>query len=109
MSRLLGRMPFLRDFRLVLLGCVRGPQQLQPTMDRMQAMMGRNGKQMKGVLINRERVGRLLPPPASAVLGGFYDDPGRVEFGTNRVRAGEVPRLARLFHLGNLAVDVRIR
>jgi len=32
-------MPFLEDGRLLLLNCIRDPQQLQPTLDRMQAMM----------------------------------------------------------------------
>lgn len=32
-------MQFPGDFRLVLLACIRDPQQLQPTMDRMQATM----------------------------------------------------------------------
>jgi hypothetical protein len=31
--------PFPGDGRLVWLNCIRDPQQLQPTMDRIQAMM----------------------------------------------------------------------
>ena len=35
----LAGMPFPGDARLLWLNCIRDPQQLQPTMDRIQAMM----------------------------------------------------------------------
>src|SRR5262249_7374589 len=51
----------------------------------------------------------LLAFPACAVFRDFDDDADGGEFGANRVRCFEIPRLSRPFHLFYFLFDIGVR